>query len=223
MTKLELAYCAGVIDSDGCITIKSRKVQAKQQDAFAGRSYSASVFVRQVERGAVDLLLSLFGGTIRVHAPSTPGGRDLNHWEISHGKAVAAAKTLIPFLRIKHKQAVILQEFAVLMANHDARRHPYWFVWEDGEPCYSLREAAEVKNLNVFSLYQMVSNKTIPVRNEGRRVFVAKRFWDAYKVGRKGRSPLPPEYIAARLELCNRIRRLNGPTRGVTAADRTAS
>lgn len=221
MNKLQLAYAAGVVDSDGCITIKRRKVWNERLRKSVDRySYAATVFVRQVENNAVSLLQELFGGSIRIHPPSVAGGRPLFQWEVSNRIGVACAKNLLPYLRIKKRQAEILVEFDALMRNHEARRHPYWFRWIDGEPTYDTREAAAVKGVSVSSVYQMISNDTIPVRHEGRRVLIPKRFWDAYETGRRGRTILPPEYLRCCEELCGQIRSLNGPTRGIPVASR---
>ncbi len=220
MDKVTLAYCAGVVDSDGCITIKKRRVFGKMGPGLDSKTYSPSIFVRQVEPGAVELLLKIFAGSIRVHGPSTPGGRDLNQWEVSHHAAVRTAKLLLPFLRIKHEQAKILIEYQSFMERLEVRRHPYWFAWTKNEAVYTVKEATQLKGLSLCSVWQMLSNKTIPARREGRRVFIPARFWDSYQVSRKGRSPLPPGYMAWREEICQRIRNLNGPTRGVKTADR---
>ena len=221
MKTIELAYCAGVIDSDGCITIKTRKVSSKRGKKVNQRSYSASVFVRQVEPGAINLLHSIFGGSIRTHKPSIAGGRSLYHWEVTHGGAIQCAKALLPFLRIKHEQAKILQEFGLHMQDHSLRKRITWFKWEPNDPVYTVKEACAIKGIGANSLYQMIRNKTIPVRRQGRRVLIASRFWDTYATNDLGRGSLPDQYVALRNEICGRIRRLNGPTRGVTTASRT--
>jgi len=225
MDKVTLAYCAGVIDSDGCVTIKKRRIHETTARKSAGVNLSATVFVRQVESGAVDLLLATFGGTIRVHGPSTPGGRDLYQWAVSNRKAVAAARAILPFLRIKKKQAEILLEFGEIVGNTRLRYARHWFKLAPGEPLYSCAEACALKGINRATLYQAISNKTVPVirkpnpRGGKPSVFIPKRFWDSYVIGR-GRRNFAPEYAAMKEDCCARIRSLNGPTRGVKSADR---
>lgn len=212
MDKIKAAYCAGVIDSDGCITIAKRRTPK-------GWTYPPKIFVRQVERGAVDLLLSLFGGNLRMHPPSTPGGRDLWQWEVTHRRAIRVAGIILPFLRIKHEQAKILLEFGKHMANHRMRTRVYWFKPVAGEPMYTPQEAADAKGVDRANVYQAVSNGSVPSVKKGRSRLIPKRFWDSYTMAR-GQHPLPPEYVALREELVAHIRSFNGPTRGVSTASR---
>lgn len=100
-----LAYCAGVVDSDGTIGIKRltysmRVVGDSRQPTFAAR-----ICVRQVTREAVDLLAATFGGTVRISKPSTPNGRPLFEWSVKDAIAGRALLALMPLLRIKKAQA----------------------------------------------------------------------------------------------------------------------
>lgn len=92
----ELAYCAGVIDSDGCITIRCDKRH---------RTYSPRVQVNQVEPQAIQLLNRLFGGSSGKQRPHAKNGRWLYCWEVGHAKAEIVLQALLPFLRIKRRQA----------------------------------------------------------------------------------------------------------------------
>lgn len=100
-----VAYCAGVIDSDGTIGIKRltysmRVVGDSKQGTFAAR-----VCVRQVTPEAVRLLADTFGGTVRVSKPSTPNGRSLFEWSVRDKIAARALSQMLPYLRIKQAQA----------------------------------------------------------------------------------------------------------------------
>lgn len=216
-SQIDLAYCAGVIDSDGCITIKRRRVKTNSK-----WSAGAAVFVRQVTDEAVTLLQHLFGGKVRQHAASTPGGRPLFQWYVDRAKAVAVATALLPYLRIKKRQAQILIEFDEFISDHRGRCLVSYFQWKADEPCYSVDEACAVKGVQPATIYQAISNGSIPSRrSKDRRRWIPKRFWDFYRC-RQGRQ-LPIEYIERRDEFVSRIRSLNGPTRGVTTAMRIAS
>lgn len=209
-----LAYCAGVIDSDGCITIKSRRTPT-------GRTFASSLFVRQVEPEAINVLRQQFGGPVRVHGPSTPGGRDLFHWELERRSAVAAVRRLIPYLRIKRRQALIILEFAEFLGRIELRRLSTHFVFRPEDEFYTPAEAAVTKGMLRACVYQCVSDGTVPVKRIGRRVLIPKRFWDSYQI-RSGTHALAPEYVTMRQEFVTRIRSLNGPTRGIRTSDRVA-
>lgn len=214
-----LAYLAGVIDSDGCITIKRRRVKTA-----AEWNMQACIFVRQVTDQAVTLLQQTFGGRINLR-PSGPCGRPLYHWEADRVRAANVAKALLPYLRIKRRQAEIVLEFSKFVSDPTRRKMITYFRWENDEPCYSVAEAAALKGCSPDIIYQAVSNNSIPSRlvrggpGHGRRL-IPKRFWDSYKIA-KGKRGLPPEYAIARDEFRRRIHALNGPTKGVPTLART--
>lgn len=57
----DLAYLAGVVDSDGCIRVERLRNNGRSKD---GTSYAAFVAVQQVERHAVDLARATLGGFV---------------------------------------------------------------------------------------------------------------------------------------------------------------
>lgn len=105
MTKIELAYCAGVIDSDGTIGIKRNTYSVRVIGDSKAASYSERICVKQVEPHAVDLLKVLFGGSSYFAAAPTKGGRRLYVWQVTDLKATIALRAMLPYLRIKAEQA----------------------------------------------------------------------------------------------------------------------
>jgi len=100
-----LAYAAGVIDSDGSIGIR-RSTYAKRVRGDAHNPiYSARVCIKQVEPEAVTLLKASFGGSLMVERASLKNGRPFYYWEIHSRQAAAMLRMLLPYLRIKRKQA----------------------------------------------------------------------------------------------------------------------
>jgi len=65
----DIAYLAGVVDSDGCIRVERLKNNGRSRD---GVSYAVNVSIQQVESAAVELAKELFGGHLMVIHP-TPG------------------------------------------------------------------------------------------------------------------------------------------------------
>jgi len=102
--ELELAYAAGFIDADGCITIQNHSVDRR----FGQPSISAS----QVAIEPLVVLQKLFGGTINkasdnrkeTHAP-------VFRWRLVSRKSIVACKELLPFLRYKRRQAELVLRF----------------------------------------------------------------------------------------------------------------
>ncbi len=102
---LALAYCAGVIDSDGYIGVKRSTYSMRVTGDSAQPIYSERVCVKQVEPQAVALLRDLFGGTLTPAKPSAKRGRPLHSWQVTDKKAAECLRALLPYLRIKRKQA----------------------------------------------------------------------------------------------------------------------
>ena len=101
----DLAYCAGVIDSDGYIGVKRSTYSMRITKDSGQPTYSERVCVKQVEDEAVQLLRSLFGGTLTLAKPSAKKGRPLHSWQVTDKRAAACLLALLPFLRIKRQQA----------------------------------------------------------------------------------------------------------------------
>lgn len=100
----DLAYCAGVIDSDGTIGVKM-STYAMRHGNGGQPNYSERICVKQVEPQAVDLLTSMFGGSRYITKPSAKKGRALFTWQVTDRQAAEALVALLPFLRIKRPQA----------------------------------------------------------------------------------------------------------------------
>lgn len=99
-----LAYCAGVIDSDGTIGVR-KSTYTQRRWGWGGLIYGIRVSVRQVTPEAIDLLHSTFGGCHCLCRPSAPNGRPLWNWSVTHRKAHAFLVFVLPYLRIKKAQA----------------------------------------------------------------------------------------------------------------------
>lgn len=104
---LLLAYCAGVIDSDGTIGVKRSTYSMRRVGDCSAPSFSERVCVKQVEREAIDVIWRVFGGTRYVAraARNTPRGRQLFVWQVTDRRAAACLSALLPYLRIKRAQA----------------------------------------------------------------------------------------------------------------------
>ncbi len=111
MKTIDLAYLAGVVDSDGCITIGVD--QSPRPEKNAPRFFQL-IAVRQCDPEAVHLAQELFGGRITVGKPGSLRGRPSHDWVVANRKACAVAKALLPYLRIKRKQAEIVLRMGAL-------------------------------------------------------------------------------------------------------------
>lgn len=100
-----LAYCAGVIDSDGTIGVKRSTYSMRVRGDARQPIYSERVCVKQVTPEAVDLLHGLFGGRRAIDKPSSKRGRHLHVWQVTDKRAAECLAAILPYLRIKKRQA----------------------------------------------------------------------------------------------------------------------
>lgn len=114
-----LAYCAGVIDSDGCIGVR-RSTYAARHGEGVNATYSVRICMKQVQPEAAELLKATFGGSLIVQRPK--GHRALHSWECTHRNATTCLQKLLPHLRIKRAQAANgLKLAALIIASKKAR------------------------------------------------------------------------------------------------------
>ena len=105
MKTIELAYLAGVIDSDGTIGIKKNTYSMRVVGDSNAPTYSERVCVKQVEPQAIDMLKQTFGGYRFTGNGSTPRAKRIQGWQVTDKKAAACIKAILPYLRIKRSQA----------------------------------------------------------------------------------------------------------------------
>lgn len=103
---LDIAYCAGLIDGEGCIRIKKSKAYECQERKTPG--YHAMIQVRMVSRSAIEFLATTLGGWHFVSRSYLESGRPFFNWQMSDKKAEAALRLVLPFLRVKDEQAKLV-------------------------------------------------------------------------------------------------------------------
>ena len=94
-----LAYLAGIMDGEGCFTIKHNKTTDV---------YFTSVSVGMTELPAINLMVEMFGGKVREDS-SGIRSRTMYRWESSGAtKNKEVLESLLPYLRVKKDQAYTL-------------------------------------------------------------------------------------------------------------------
>jgi hypothetical protein len=105
----DLAYCAGVVDSDGCIRIFKRLVREKAKGKLKGKApylnYAELIQVGQVEPEAIELLKKIFGGYVYLRKRKSKKHRDIYVWKVQQLATYQCILELRPYLRIKSEQA----------------------------------------------------------------------------------------------------------------------
>ena len=109
----DLAYLAGVLDSDGLITIS--KIAAAPHVKNGSPHYFAKVDVQMSERETIEHLAKLYDRNIMVKKPSANMVKQA--YRISWQAKIAAGliEQVMPYLILKRPQAVVLMEFQAAM------------------------------------------------------------------------------------------------------------
>jgi len=102
MKDIELAYMAGIIDSDGCISI---------QKHTACSSYRPYMTIIQRDMALIEWLYANFKGSVNVVSTKRNDGRDFYlRWLIADGRMIEILKMCLPYLLLKKGQAEVAIE-----------------------------------------------------------------------------------------------------------------
>lgn len=102
MRDTTLAYLAGLIDADGCITIQGTGLRANLVPV---------VHVSNTDVELLQWLLATFGGHLSLIRQGNDRHRAFGRWNIRGQLAVDLLAKLRPHLRVKRHQAWLAQEF----------------------------------------------------------------------------------------------------------------
>ncbi len=119
-----LAYAAGVIDSDGSIGIL-RETHAMRHQRAGQPTFSERVTIRQIEPEAVDLLHEFFGGCRSVIAGKRDNQQPLQSLQFVDRQAARLLGEILPYLRIKRRQAELCLELRQLKEESRRARFAY--------------------------------------------------------------------------------------------------
>lgn len=143
----QLAYLAGVLDSDGSFFIQTNKRETKNRDSIRASkfpkkvsswsaSYTPCIKISQIQTEAIELAKEVFNyGKINTFGarPSRPNSMTIYEYKITKTeKIIEIIEMILPYLRIKKNRALHLLEYC---------RHKLAY----GSRCYS---GVEIDELN---------------------------------------------------------------------------
>ena len=197
---VDLAYAAGVIDSDGYIGVH-RSDYAMRVRGDAGQAvYAGRVQVKQVTPEAIDMLSALFGGYRGVGRAATTKRRPLYVWSVHSAACGPVLEAVLPYLRIKDAQA--RNALAVVAINTEGHRRRWDVpVIIAGEPMVTMAEAARLLEKDYGTVIQSVRNGNVPhVRTGPRQVLIPKSYLRTWAM--RGHSPVRHADVTDRLHAC---------------------
>lgn len=101
-SKTDLAWAAGFIDGEGCISI----ARQNSKTCRSGHRYTMKLVVSQKRRPALDKLQAMFGGTVKK-----PSSQDIWWWVVTAQQAKLALEAVFPYLVEKYDQAEVAIAF----------------------------------------------------------------------------------------------------------------
>lgn len=108
MRKVDLAYAAGIIDGEGCISI----IKNKDPRCRRGFSYRMNVQVGMGYKEIPEWLYKSFGGRLNiVKREYATYRREISMWGLSAQEALRFLYLISPYLKEKSEQAKIAIEF----------------------------------------------------------------------------------------------------------------
>ena len=121
----ELAYLAGILDSDGCIFITRRSPDKSRR--YISVVHSAIIVIAQIHPEALELFSKCFGGKIHNYTPQSretfPHRRPLYRLTISSSQQTGKCiRALLPYLRLKLPQAHLALQLVELREQHRMRQ-----------------------------------------------------------------------------------------------------
>lgn len=194
----DLAYAAGVVDSDGYIGIHRSTYAMRVRGDAKQAIYTPRVQVKQVTTEAIDLMHDLFGGHRYRGKATAKRGRPLNVWAVHSAMAGRVCDALLPYLRIKPAQAEnVIALCDAITAGRIGRSWDLPAI-EDGEPLVPLLEAAREAGRSPAVAYQSASLGNIPCVRRNGRVFVPASYVSVWRD--RGNHPGRNAKVTAELE-----------------------
>lgn len=204
---LDLAYMAGVVDSDGYIGVHRNSYAMRVRGDATNAVYQPRIQVKQVESAAIDLFHATFGGHRHMQPPTATRGRPLDQWTVHSAACRPVLEALLPYLRIKKAQAENALEVCHINSSAERRRYVVPAVVE-GEPLVTLADAARRLGKSYGTAHQCVKLGNIPFVRDGRRILVPESYLATWQYRRK--SPVRrPDITAALEERFQRSKALN--------------
>jgi hypothetical protein len=120
ISEVDFAYAAGLIDGEGHIAATSRKGKSRGRSVSTkGKPYAhldSRISMSLTVKEPLDWLLEKFGGTVYFKkAPKNKNWKDQWTWvAMGNDNKSALLKGIIPFLKIKQRQAILLLEYVQL-------------------------------------------------------------------------------------------------------------
>lgn len=122
MTEVERAYTAGILDGEGWIGIVAEVLNGKDGSRRSHR-FGVGVAVSMTDTGAIEYIQRVSGAGC-INAERRDGDhKDTNKWRCQRTKVKALLEEVLPYLRVKQRQASLVIRFLELQDWGKANGH----------------------------------------------------------------------------------------------------
>lgn len=137
MKKVDLAYCAGLFDGEGCISIVHRGERGGR-----GRGYVLLVQLVNTNPWACQYFKFAFGGYVTFRKGARKNWRDYWAWVAASNQALIFLEVVLPYLKLKRPEA----EIAITFQKARAKRGPRRQALTEAEAILTQRQREQLKN-----------------------------------------------------------------------------
>ena len=126
ISKIDLAYTAGIIDGEGCIKIY--KVNAETINRPNNR-YVLNVQVSMVTKEVVRWFYKKYLGYLyldKINTYKHPNWRDRQRWMLQNQKCKLFLEQILPYLKTKKYQAKLALKFLQISPGDIKSKHKFW-------------------------------------------------------------------------------------------------
>ena len=145
----ERGYAAGLIDGEGCISIK----KVSNFNTKRNVEYSLQININMTDIESLDFMFGGFGGRLYKNLQSIENRLPVNRWEITREPAKKFLKQILPFLKVKKSQAELAIRFQELRKKEERENGRYrpipQFKLDKYEQFYQAMRNMKISNAGV--------------------------------------------------------------------------
>jgi hypothetical protein len=111
--EIDIAYCAGLFDGEGSVSLSIHNNNKTRKDGLPRNSPMLLLQLSSCDRSVLDWFFDIWqvGHVIISYRPKRPEHNVNYSWRVQGQKALLVLKTMLPFLKIKKKQAELAIEY----------------------------------------------------------------------------------------------------------------
>jgi hypothetical protein len=124
-TEVELAYAAGILDGEGCISVR------KKENRNGRICYYCGLAIAMVDQEVPRWLLTTFGGFLYTSSRKTKAWRTVYIWRVENKALMDFLSSILPYLILKKKRAELAIQLCSMVRKKGQSRKPPMTIEEE--------------------------------------------------------------------------------------------